>query len=81
MNCSQLLSVFSFFLPVCQLTERSRVNWFPPTIFASDRWKEARRQQIEPGIEYGGHSKVSHKSLKWAQCACTDAMDAHEALA
>lgn len=28
-----------------------------------------------------GTGKVSHKSLKWAQCSCTDAIDAHEALA
>lgn len=28
-----------------------------------------------------GRGKVSHKSLKWGQCACTDAMDVHEALA
>lgn len=35
----------------------ARDNWFPYTIFDSDLWKEARKQQIEPGIEYGGQSQ------------------------
>lgn len=71
MNCSCCLLF-------CQSADwlESRLDPSPLlSLFASDPWKAARRQQIEPGIEYGGAEARFLRSPLNGLHAHTDAVD------